>query len=245
MVYFIYNKFKKVGNHMKKDNLGERMKMYENVSSPKLMTRVPIIIRLDGNSFHTYTKGMNRPFDETLADAMQQTMLFLCENVPDCRLGYTQSDEITLVLTNDITLEHDAWFKNKLAKLISITASMASFKFNDVMYAKVGKPAFFDSRAFTVPTAMEVANNLHWRQADAERNSVQMVAQSQYKQSELTGISNKDLQNKLLTEKDINWNNFPVHNKRGICAVKGDSGWYVDENTPIFKKEWSYILDRI
>lgn len=227
---------------MIKDNLGKRMKDYEKVTTQHLIKRLPVIIRIDGNAFHTYTKGMVKPFDEDLAHAMKQTMIYLCEKVPDCRLGYTQSDEITLVLTNDISLEYDAWFNNKLPKLISLTASRATFKFNELMFEKTGKPAFFDSRAFNVPNPMEVANNLHWRQADAERNSVSSLAQSLYSQKELNGISSQDLKVKMLNEKGVDWDLLDTYKKRGICCRKTEDGWGIDENTPKFKDNWEYIL---
>lgn len=105
----------------KNDSLGDRMKGYEGVSRNFLTRRVPAIIRLDGKAFHTFTKGMEKPFDLVLTQAMQETMKHLCENIQGCVLGYTQSDEITLVLTDYATIQTDAWFGYNIQKIVKIT----------------------------------------------------------------------------------------------------------------------------
>lgn len=102
----------------KNDSLGDRMKGYEGVSRNFLTRRVPAIIRLDGKAFHTFTKGMEKPFDLVLTQAMQETMKHLCENIQGCVLGYTQSDEITLVLTDYATIQTDAWFGYNIQKML-------------------------------------------------------------------------------------------------------------------------------
>lgn len=114
----------------KNDSLGDRMKGYEGVSRNFLTRRVPAIIRLDGKAFHTFTKGMEKPFDPVLTQAMQETMKYLCENTQGCVLGYTQSDEITLVLTDYATIQTDAWFGYNIQKMCSVSASMATLAFN-------------------------------------------------------------------------------------------------------------------
>lgn len=114
----------------KNDSLGDRMKGYEGVSRNFLTRRVPAIIRLDGKAFHTFTKGMEKPFDPVLTQAMQETMKYLCENIQGCVLGYTQSDEITLVLTDYATIQTDAWFGYNIQKMCSVSASMATMAFN-------------------------------------------------------------------------------------------------------------------
>lgn len=114
-----------------KDSLGDRMKEnYEGRFKFKLMRRTPVIIRVDGRAFHTFTKGFNKPFDKVLSNAMDKTMKQLCENIQGCVFGYTQSDEITLVLNDYKTLETSAWFDYEVQKICSITASMATAYFN-------------------------------------------------------------------------------------------------------------------
>ena len=114
----------------KKDSLGDRMKTYENQFRLYLDPKEPVIIRIDGRAFHTFTKGFKRPFDSVFAKAMTETMKYLCENIQNCVFGYTQSDEITLVLVNDFNPNSCAWFDNNLQKIASITASMATWIFN-------------------------------------------------------------------------------------------------------------------
>lgn len=146
-----------------RDSLGDRMKRYEYVSRNYLTRRVPVIIRIDGKAFHTFTKGMRKPFDRVLMSAMQETMRFLCANIQGCVFGYTQSDEITLVLTDYASIRTDAWFGYNVQKMCSIAASMATLAFNKAfteqaenedsgldlsVYRRKFQTALFDARAF-------------------------------------------------------------------------------------------------
>ena len=115
---------------MDKSQLGNRMKTYEYVTRYKLTRRLPVIIRLDGKAFHTFTKGFDKPFDEIMIDTMQLTMKYLCENIQGCKIGYCQSDEISLLLVDYDKPETEAWFDNNLQKMTSISASMATLAFN-------------------------------------------------------------------------------------------------------------------
>lgn len=115
---------------MDNSDLAKRMKEYESVSKTKLIRRMPVIIRIDGRAFHTFTKGFKRPFDEVLIKSMQDTMKYLCKNIQNCVLGYHQSDEITLLLVDYKELNTSPWFDNEVQKICSITASMATMAFN-------------------------------------------------------------------------------------------------------------------
>ena len=116
---------------MDRTTLGDRMKNnYENITRYYLTRRMPVIIRLDGRSFHTFTRGFKKPFDDILVKTMQDTMKYLCENIQGCVLGYTQSDEISLVLTDYAEITTEAWFGNNLQKMCSVSASMATVAFN-------------------------------------------------------------------------------------------------------------------
>ena len=108
---------------MKYDALGTRMKKYEYVTRTHLINRCPAIIRIDGKAFHTFTRGFKKPFDEILIKSMQETMKYLCENIQGCVLGYTQSDEITLVLVDYKKLDSCAWFDYNIQKMCSISSS--------------------------------------------------------------------------------------------------------------------------
>ena len=245
---------------MKKDNLGDRMKEnYENRAKTQLLRRTPVIIRLDGKAFHTFTRGFKKPFDDILIEAMQQTMLTLCKEIQGCVLGYTQSDEITLVLTDYKNLETAAWFDYDVQKICSVSASIATLAFNrsfakqcalyapsysnDINNAHINsiyKGALFDSRCFNVPKE-EVTNCILWRQQDAIRNSINSVGQTNFPHKELQGLSTDQILKKLLEEKQIDWNKLPVHLQRGSCCIKrevnGVDSWFIDTEIPIFKGE--------
>lgn len=266
-------------------SLGDRMKRYEAVSKNFLMRRQPAVIRLDGKSFHSFTKGFKKPFDDILISTMQETMKYLCENIQGCVLGYTQSDEITLVLCDYQTLDTDAWFGYNVQKIVSVSASMAAMKFNqlflkeaqefyisndeckhdgergelelyrDALERSALNGALFDSRAFTLPIE-EVANCLIWRQQDAIRNSIQSLAQSLYPYKELHGINTKSLQDKMIVEKGVNWNDLSTTKKLGSCCIKiitqnlkdnlcPKNNWIIDNEIPIFSQNREYIENRI
>lgn len=251
---------------MDKSSLGDRMKGYESISKTFLIRRLPVIIRLDGKAFHSFTRGLDKPFDNELMTAMQATMKYLCENIQGCVLGYTQSDEITLVLCDYQSLDTDAWFGYNVQKIVSVAASMATFAFNnffltaiielaksdhkkfaskkDSAFRSLRKGAFFDARCFTV-SASEVNNCLLWRQQDATRNSIQSLAQSLYSHKEINGINTKALQDKMFTEKGVNWNDLSTDKKRGSCCVKGENGWEIDYEIPIFSQQPDYINSKI
>jgi len=256
-----------------KDSLGNRMKdNYESVSNVRLIRRMPVVIRLDGCAFHTFTKHFKKPFDPLFSKAMQETMLYLCKNIQGCVLGYTQSDEITLVLVDYQNLQSDAWFDYRLQKIVSVSASMATLKFNEVfnqlyldkvaeltnsveseeldqlfVYDKARrKGAYFDARAFNIPKE-EVANCLFWRQLDAERNSILSLAQTFFTSKQMHGISCHDLVVKLEEEKGVIWGNLPTIQKRGSCAHRvGEENklWLIDAEIPRFKDEGRLYIEQ-
>ena len=229
------------------DDLGCRMKtFYEQIPKTKLMRRCPVAIRIDGKAFHTFTRGFQRPFDGVLIKSMQETMKYLCENIQGCVLGYAQSDEITLVLVDYKKLTSSAWFDYEVQKICSIAASMATMAFNkffkknvenyyksftdyipspldlnvgSAYEAAIEKGAMFDARCFNIPKE-EVTNLIYWRQLDASRNSIQMVGQANFSHKELQNKSCNDIQDMLMTQKGINWNDLPTYQKRGSCCVK-------------------------
>ncbi|UNK20698.1 tRNA(His) guanylyltransferase Thg1 family protein [Paenibacillus sp. N3/727] len=235
---------------MKKDDFGNRMKGYENIFRQVLPQRLPVIIRIDGCHFHTFTCGMRKPFDESLTNALWETCKYLAQNIMGCKLIYQQSDEISILLTNYDKLTTQSWFDNNLQKIVSVSASMATAKFNEVIkeYYPDRPFAAFDSRAWVVPHD-EVTNYFLWRQQDATKNSISMVAQANFSHEQLQCLDGKKLQDKLFLEKGINWNDLPVWQKRGVCITKqyfkkGEatcSKWDVDFDTPIFSQNREYI----
>ena len=277
------------------DDLGTRMKeFYEQVPKTRLVRRMPVAIRIDGKAFHTFTKGFRKPFDNILIKTMQETTKYLCENIQGCVLGYTQSDEITLILVDYQKLTSSAWFDYEVQKLCSISASMATMAFNkyfaknvdDYRFRKwdgvskyeegteeyiktllkaVEKGAMFDARVFNIPKE-EVTNCIYWRQLDASRNSIQMVGQANFSHNELQNKSCNDIQDMLMLQKNINWNDFPTYQKRGTCVVrnkivvesdritetailrditKSENEWIIDKDIPIFKGEGREYIERL
>ena len=215
---------------MKNDELGERMKSYyEDRTRLFIPRRTYTIIRLDGKSFHTYTKGFDRPYDLGLMRVMDNTAIALCKHVQNVKMAYVQSDEISLLLTDFDTIHTDAWFGGNIQKMASVSASIATAHFNNGMYldedimANMDKVAYFDSRVFSIPDPNEVINYFIWRQQDATRNSIQMGAQSVYSQKELHKKNTSELQ-ELMFQKGINWNDYPVGFKRGRIILKEVEG---------------------
>jgi len=223
----------------------KRMKNnYEMRSRSFLTRRIPVIIRLDGKAFHTYTKGLEKPFDRELIEDMQLTAQYLCENIQGCKLAYTQSDEISLLLTDFDNLNSQAWFDYSVQKIVSVSASLATAKFNQLRALRysdfhmasedednyddesfeyvethiLDDLAFFDSRAFNIPKE-EVSNYFLARQKDAVKNSVSMLAQSLY--------SNKDLHKKnqkemlvMCEDKGHIWGDLNCYKKIGSTIIR-------------------------
>lgn len=274
---------------MMKDNLGDRMKgAYEDRTRYKLPRRGYTIIRIDGKAFHTYTKGLERPFDKGLIKDMNLTAAHLCKNIMGCKLAYVQSDEISLVLTDFDTHETQAWFDNNIQKMVSIAAAMATAKFNQLRMLRKSTEsdgehppmdllttyeidkinfAMFDARVFQVPTKNEAINYLIWRQQDAVRNSIQLVAQSHYSHKELHKKNTSELQD-MIHDKGDNWNDYSPRQKRGSVirkiteiyeytpisadimedgnmSMRGEgksrTKWEEDSKTPIFTKDREYL----
>ena len=232
------------------DDFGKRMKTYENSYRFTLPRRMPVILRIDGCHFHTFTKGMDKPFDDKLIEAFWETCKFLGENIMGAKLIYHQSDEISILITNYDTIQTDSWFSNNLQKMASVSASMAAAKFNEVIRKSYPDKelAFFDSRAWVIPQD-EVNNYFTWRQQDASKNSISMAAFANFAHKDLHGLSGNQLQEKLFSEKGINWDKFPTWKKRGACVIKKEylkenairRRWETDLDIPLFSKDRNYV----
>lgn len=244
------------------DSLGDRMKQYyEDAYRLYLPRKIPVIIRVDGRAFHTFTRGFKKPFDAFFQGIMSLTTKELCNAVEGVKMAYTQSDEISLLLTNDDNVDTQAWFDNNLQKLVSLSASIATLAFNQYYYEELYHDfeddielyrngifkAQFDSRVFILPKE-EVTNYFIWRQQDAVRNSIQMVAQSMYSHKELLNKNCNQLQ-EMIFQKGVNWNDYETRYKRGLCYIKrsvqiGDvtrNKFVADLDIPIFTENKEYI----
>ena len=203
-----------------KNGLGNRMKnSYEFRTRYLMPLKTFVIVRIDGKSFHTWTKRQhcNKPFDIKLVQIMQETTLQLCQNIQGCIFGYTQSDEINLILTDIQEENTNAWFNNNIQKIASVAASMTTAYFNSLYHGE--EPALFDARTFVIPTIGEVKNYLVWRQKDATTNSITSLAQTYFTHKELNRKSSDEMQD-MLHDKGVNWNELSTNLKRGSCIVR-------------------------
>jgi tRNA(His) guanylyltransferase len=243
---------------MSKDSLGDRMKMYEQISNRFLVKKIPILIRIDGKSFHKWTKGLERPFDVKLKSCMRYATYKLCKDICGARFGYTQSDEISILIIDYQDIKSESWFNYKANKIESISASICTASFNKVCsdilseHFKRRGPAIFDARAWNLPVE-EVSNYILWRERDCERNSISMLAQSYFSHKELMRKKNSEKQNMLMCLKNINWNDIPTEYKRGTSLykvkkrVKSSQGeairnvWVIDKEMPIISKNRNYV----
>ena len=251
-----------------KDALGDRMKgFYEDRYRIYLTRRMPVIIRVDGNAFHTFTRGLDKPFDHDFMKIMQYTCKDLCEFIQGCVGGYVQSDEISLLLVDYNTITTDAWFDYNLQKVTSLAAARATLTFNRLVGELVNNlyemenlaqnPGFskkinlwesktektiFDARAFNIPKE-EVTNYFIWRQKDATRNSIQAAGQAVFRHSELNGKSQFDIQ-EMLFQKGINWNDYTTPEKRGTFVGRATETTEREDGTVIVRHPW-YIDDEM
>lgn len=234
---------------MKKDDLGNRMKDYEMRTRTYLPRRSNIIIRIDGKAFHSYTKGLNKPFDLGLMEDMAETTKYLCSKIQGAKFGYTQSDEISILITDYDTIKTHVWFGGQIQKIVSVAASMATSKFNYLRLNRkfnlgtdcvdiimdMFKLAEFDARVYTLPDKEEVLNYFIWRQQDASRNSVSMLAQSNFSHKQLQNKNTSQMQDMLMTEKGINWNNLQSVEKRGWGVLRRKQKWIRPKDNKSFK----------
>ena len=241
------------------DDIGTRMKTnYEDVYRIKLTRRMPVIIRIDMRTGHTFTKGFKKPNDKIFSQAMINTAVKLCEDIQNVQLAYIQSDEISLLLIDYKKLTSSQWFDGNIQKMTSVSASIATIGFNTaymreilnteltneehIMYsAKINKMTF-DSRVFNIPES-EVTNYFIWRQLDATRNAIQSLGQSYFSHSELQNKNCDEIQDMLFTQKNINFNDCLTSFKRGTCIIKDieNGPWMIDYNIPVFTQDRNYI----
>lgn len=233
---------------MSKDSLGDRMKRYESACHPTLPPRLPVILRIDGRAFHTFTRGMERPFDEGLMMTMDRVGVALCGDVSGAQLAYVQSDEISVLIHPYKRFASQPWFGAEVQKMVSVAASLAS----SVVSLEHSRPCSFDGRVFVLPEH-DVCNYFVWRQQDAMRNSVQMVARSLYSHKECEHKDQSALRAMCLA-KGVDWSELPLQWTRGRGVVRRSypiagpgeettmrSEWVVHHDLPVFAEDRAFI----
>jgi tRNA(His) guanylyltransferase len=230
-IYLIINKLKyKIMNF---ETMGDWCKWTEKNFSPEIMIpTLPVIIRLDGNNFHNWTKGLERPFDRKLTELMTETTKFLVQET-NAVVGYTQSDEITLILYSDdrkSSIYNDGKKQKILSKLTAKCVNFFNEKRREILPTH-NKTAVFDCRIYQVPTLHDACVQLLWRENDATKNSISMLAQSLFSHKDLQNLNGNELQDKMMLEKGVNWNDLESKLKRGtyVKRIKTSKPFSADE----------------
>lgn len=252
------------------------LRMKENYEFPyrvKLTKRIPVIVRLDGKAFHTFTKSLDKPFDDILISAFQETCLRLCEDIQGCQIAYHQSDEISLLIVDYQSLESQAYFDYNVQKMASIIASSATLYFNRAFenifkhrgfvdepgrYEKaIETGAKFDCRVFNIPKE-EVTNYFYSRQLDCYRNAIRMIGYANFKDKELHKKTTSDII-EMLSDNGIELTDFSHNRLYGSCAIKEKysssplcndkecirTRWVIDHNIPRFIRENRKYIDKL
>jgi tRNA(His) 5'-end guanylyltransferase len=209
------------------------MKRYEGVEAWELTRRIPVILRIDGRAFHTITrKRFGKSWSMEFVEQMVETAKVVLAEIQGCDFCYSQSDEVSFLITDYRTIGTQPWFAYDSRKMISISAALAAAEFS----RRYGRNVAFDSRVFSLPHD-EVVNYFIWRQMDATRNAITMAARECFSHNQLHKKNGKEMQEMLFQEHGINFNDYPVVRKRGFCLVKGE----LDLEIPIFSKDREYI----
>ena len=230
------------------DPLGTRIKEnYENRTRYYVPRRTYTLIRLDGSHWHTYTRGLNKPFDDGLSQDIDNAIISMLPQIQGVVFAFAQSDEISILLSDFALPTTSAWFDGNIQKMASVSASIITAEFNKLRICryidesgldlrdwhfddKYIKTAYFDSRIFTIPDRIEVMNYFLWRNQDCARNSVSMVAQSLFSHAQLQGKSTPQMQEMMFKEHNINWSTYDQAKKNGRLIVKEE--YFIDMKYP-------------
>lgn len=228
-----------------RDSLGDRMKSYEMEARTVLPARAWTIIRVDGRAFHTWTKGLDRPYSLQMVEAMGETMKGMCEQIPGVVCAIAQSDEISLVIQDFSRPETQPWYGGQVQKMVSVAASMATALFGRHFLDRA--PALFDARVFTVPNRVEIANCLFWRQIDGERNGISLISSNFFSSKQLHGVSTEG-RKQMLEDAGVDLSAYDARFLHGQFAmqVEQERASYLDKRSgetlmlpePIMCKVW-------
>ena len=276
------------------NTLGDRMNYYRSKAEVRLQPKSYVLAMLDGKNFSNRWKNkLNKPFDDGFISDMNETAKYLCENIAGCKLAFVQSDEINLFLCDYEREETQPWFDYRMSKILSVSAAMASGKYNQLrlvreleesindvicsydeygdLYKKeykdgrvihfdegegVEEPTIydnirnfklseFDSKFWCVPEKNDAIAWFLFRQNDSIRNSILQVGYTYFSDKQLKNMKTPEIKEKLLSEKNIDWDTYMSGQKYGrvVYKVKEDkdgvirSKWVI-EDAPIFKESY-------
>lgn len=222
---------------MKKDKFGDRMKFFERAyTDASISIDVPLCVRVDGKGFSKFTKGFAKPFDQALTRSMVDTTKQLVKET-NADIGYTSSDEITLIWFKRSEKHNEHIFGGKVSKINSIIASMAAANFNyfiaqyaPSIYAAKGL-AYFDCRSWSVPSDIEASNVLLWRIQDARKNSISSLYRWTLGHSSMHGLSGEQMIEKLKKDANVDWDNLPATYRYGSIVKRELTMVELDEET--------------
>lgn len=219
----------KIMNRQEFEALGDKHKKYESLNQQYFMDSMPIMVRLDGRAFHTFAKGLARPYDFRLTTCMQEAAKAILDQTNGLTV-YTQSDEITCILP----ASEQMLFGGRKSKIESVLAAIASVAFYKALVEhlpeKTSHIPVFDCRAWQYPNPELCVESLVWRETDATRNSLTMACSSLYSQKELHG-KGRAIQHDMLHAKGVNWNDYPAFFKRGTYFAKRYVEQVMDQET--------------
>lgn len=236
---------------MKNIPLGDRMKGYENVYRNKLPKKTNTIIRLDGKAFHTYNRGMGKPYDQYFMDAMDEAAKYVVSNISGAKFAYIQSDEISIVLTDYDDEKTQSYFDGNIQKIVSVAASLCTTAFNKIMWKKYpNKDAHFDARVFHIDSQIEVYNYFLFRQRDCQRNSKLSFGQFYLSKKKCHGLRTDKLIEKVYQETGHSWQWLSDGEKNGrvIYNEKYSKGFSIRKRWVIKEAEQftpSYIIKHL
>ncbi len=253
------------------DDLGDRIRNYEDRFRYYLPRRTYTIVRLDGKCFSKYTSKLQKPFDLGLVEDLDNAVIKLMYDMQGAQFAYVQSDEVSILLTDFENPTTDAWFDGNIQKICSVSASLLTGYFNQLrligwmkgerykndilphvyLSASDIPLGFFDSRAFVIPDPIEVYNAVLWRQKDCIRNSVSQVASSLYSHNELLGKKHGE-KHEMIFQKGINWNDYDLKLKNGRIIIREEylvgetkRNRWISNGAPVFSKNTEFLKNLI
>lgn len=225
------------------DMLGDRLKTYERIETDqRFPPNTYLYVRIDGRSFSKFTKGLTRPYDERLSNLMKEVTAALVKEF-QAVIGYTQSDEISLIIANPY--ESGCIFQGKKQKLVSTIASFTSAVFNAKLATAIpekdplltGKFPSFDCRIFPVQTKEEATNAILWREHDAIKNSVSMTAYHYFSHKTLHGCNTAVMKDMLKTQANVIWDDYPKFFKSGSYFQRQTYLKVVPDSDPVIRSK--------